>query len=179
MVQVTPLLLILGMVLVAPGYSAKKCVLTGRWMNELGSNMTIMPVNGKGEFWGFYHTAVKTTTNEIQVSPLRGSQHRPNQQRHPTFGFTVKWSFSDSVTVFTGQCFVDEKGNEILKTMWLQRSHVDNIKDDWKATRVGTNVFTRLRPRQECSWEQGDSQASDDDDDSASCSFCSADCCSQ
>lgn len=63
-------------------------------MNELGSNMTIMPVNGKGEFWGFYHTAVKTTTNEIQVSPLRGSQHRPNQQRHPTFGFTVKWSFS-------------------------------------------------------------------------------------
>lgn len=45
--------------------------------------------------------------------------------------------------------------------------------------RVGTNVFTRLRPRQECSWEQGDSQASDDDDDSASCSFCSADCCSQ
>lgn len=42
---------------------------------------------------------------------------------------------ADSVTVFTGQCFVDEKGNEILKTMWLLRSHVDNIKDDWKATR--------------------------------------------
>lgn len=42
---------------------------------------------------------------------------------------------ADSVTVFTGQCFVDDEGNEILKTMWLLRSQVDNIKDDWKATR--------------------------------------------
>ena len=41
---------------------------------------------------------------------------------------------ADSVTVFTGQCFVDEEGKEILKTMWLLRSHVDSIKDDWKAT---------------------------------------------
>ncbi|KAK4816140.1 hypothetical protein QYF61_011533 [Mycteria americana] len=42
---------------------------------------------------------------------------------------------ADSVTVFTGQCFVDEKGREVLKTMWLLRSSVGNIMDDWKATR--------------------------------------------
>ncbi|XP_010568164.1 PREDICTED: avidin-like [Haliaeetus leucocephalus] len=178
MVQVTPFLLILSMVLVAPGYSAKKCVLTGRWMNELGSNMTITAVNGKGEFSGFYHTAVTATMNEIQVSPLQGSQHRTNQKSQPTFGFTVNWSFSDSVTVFTGQCFVDDEGNEILKTMWLLRSQVDNIKNDWKATRVGTNVFIRLRSQQECNWQRGDSQASGNAN-SASRSFCSAACYSQ
>ncbi|NXN69657.1 AVID protein, partial [Himantopus himantopus] len=121
------------------------CVLTGRWINDLGSNMTIGALNGKGEFTGSYHTAVTATTNEIQLSPLQGSQHRINQKSQPTFGFTVNWSFSDSITVFTGQCFVDENGKEILKTMWLLRSSVDSIKDDWKATRVGINVFTRLR----------------------------------
>jgi len=41
---------------------------------------------------------------------------------------------ADSITVFTGQCFVDKEGKEVLKTMWLLRSHVDSIQDDWKAT---------------------------------------------
>ncbi|NWW96550.1 AVID protein, partial [Rhynochetos jubatus] len=135
MVQVTPFLLVLNLALVAPSLSARKCVLTGRWSNDLGSNMTIAAVNGRGEFSGSYHTAVTATTNEIQVSPLQGSQHLTNQKSHPAFGFTVKWSFSDSITVFTGQCYVDKKGREVLKTMWLLRSHQNDIKDDWKATR--------------------------------------------
>ncbi|KAM9213203.1 avidin-like [Leptosomus discolor] len=144
MVQAIPFLLVLSLALVAPGLSARKCVLTGSWINDLGSNMTIGALNGRGDFVGSYHTAVTATTNEIQVSPLQGSQHRTNQKSQPTFGFTVNWSFSDSVTVFTGQCFVDEDGKEVLKTMWLLRSRVDNINNDWKATRVGINVFTRL-----------------------------------
>ncbi|KFO73900.1 Avidin, partial [Cuculus canorus] len=125
-----------------------QCVLTGQWTNDLGSNMTIGALNEKGEFSGSYHTAVTATTNKIQISPLQGSQHSTNQNSQPTFGFTVNWRFSDSVTVFTGQCFVDEDGREILKTMWLLRSRVNSIKDDWKATMVGINVFTRLHSRE-------------------------------
>ncbi|NXY87015.1 AVID protein, partial [Alcedo cyanopectus] len=112
-----------------------QCVLTGKWVNDLGSNMTIGDVNGKGDFTGSYHTAVTASKKKILVSPLQGSQHLTNQDQQPTFGFTVNWNFSDSVTVFTGQCFVDETGKEVLRTMWLLRSHVDNITDDWKATR--------------------------------------------
>ncbi|NXF85792.1 AVID protein, partial [Eubucco bourcierii] len=97
-----------------------------------------------GNFGGSYHTAVTVTSNKIQVSPLQGSQHHPKKNSQPTFGFSVNWSFSGSFTVFTGQCFVDENGNEVLKTMWLLRSDVDKIQDDWKATRVGINVFTRV-----------------------------------
>ncbi|KAM6226400.1 avidin-like [Spheniscus humboldti] len=149
MVQATSFLLVLSLALVVPTLSARKCVLTGRWMNDLGSNMTIGAVNGEGNFAGSYHTAVTATTNEIQVSPLQGSQHHTNQKSQPTFGFTVNWNFSDSITVFTGQCFVDKKGNEVLKTVWLLRSHEDNIKNDWKATRVGINVFTRLPSQKE------------------------------
>ncbi|NXR69005.1 AVID protein, partial [Rhadina sibilatrix] len=145
MVQATPFLLVLFLALGAHSLPAKKCSLTGRWVNDLGSNMTITAVNENGEFSGSYHTAVTATSNEIKVSPLQGSHKRgPNQRGQPTFGFTVNWSFSDSITVFTGQCFVDDDGKEILRTMWLLRSRVENIKSDWKATRVGPNVFTRL-----------------------------------
>ncbi|NWS88844.1 AVID protein, partial [Toxostoma redivivum] len=146
MVQATPVLLVLFLALGAPSLAAKKCILSGRWVNDLGSNMTIEAVNENGDFAGSYHTAVTATTNEIKVSPLQGSMQKSrNQKGQPTFGFTVNWSFSDSITVFTGQCFVDNSGKEVLRTMWLLRSRVENIGSDWKATRVGTNIFTRLQ----------------------------------
>ncbi|NWT56580.1 AVID protein, partial [Erythrocercus mccallii] len=136
MVQAAPFLLLLFLALGAHSLSAKKCSLTGHWVNDLGSNMTILNVNANGVFAGSYHTAVTATSNEIKVSPLQGSQQRgPNQKGQPTFGFTVNWSFSDSITVFTGQCFMDDEGKETLRTMWLLRSRVENIKNDWKATR--------------------------------------------
>ncbi|NWJ08486.1 AVID protein, partial [Crypturellus undulatus] len=112
-----------------------QCILTGFWINDLGSNMTIDLVNDKGEFSGSYHTAVTASGNEIKISPLQGSQHPKNKNNQPTFGFTVNWSFSDSTTVFTGQCFVDDDGKEILRTTWLLRDEVSGLEDDWKATR--------------------------------------------
>ncbi|POI18628.1 hypothetical protein CIB84_017629, partial [Bambusicola thoracicus] len=125
--------------------SSSQCSLTGKWTNDLGSNMTIGAVNSRGEFAGTYRTAVTSTSNEIKDSPLYGTQNNINKKTQPTFGFTVNWKFSESTTVFTGQCFIDRSGKEVLKTMWLLRSSADDIDDDWKATRVGNNIFTRLR----------------------------------
>ncbi|XP_041263377.1 avidin-like [Onychostruthus taczanowskii] len=134
MVQATPLLLVLFLALGAHGLAAKKCELTGKWKNDLGSNMTINEINGgNGEFNGTYFTAVSASPEPIKKSPLVGSQHFPKLSQ-PTFGFTVNWNFSNTVTVFTGQCFVDEHGEEVLKTMWLLRSHAEKPGDDWKAT---------------------------------------------
>ncbi|XP_064357085.1 avidin-like [Dromaius novaehollandiae] len=148
--QVAAILLLLALALATPSSSAeRKCVLTGFWINDLGSNMTINSVNEAGEFSGTYHTAVTIGNGEIKISPLQGSQHRENNSNQPTFGFTVNWSFSDSVAVFVGQCFVDKDGREILKTMWLLREQVGSLGDDWKATRVGVNVFVRRAPRRE------------------------------
>ncbi|NXG00968.1 AVID protein, partial [Sakesphorus luctuosus] len=147
MEQPTLFLLVLCLALGAHGLSVEKCNLTGRWKNDLGSNMTISAVDEKGNFTGSYNTSVADTPNKIQLSPLVGFQHLTNPIGQPTFGFTVNWTFSDSITVFTGQCFVDKNGKEVLKTMWLLRSRVDNIENDWKATRVGTNEFTRLEPQ--------------------------------
>nr|2C4I_A Chain A, AVIDIN [Gallus gallus] len=118
------------------GGSARKCSLTGKWTNDLGSNMTIGAVNSRGEFTGTYITAVTATSNEIKESPLHGTQNTINKS-------------GGSTTVFTGQCFIDRNGKEVLKTMWLLRSSVNDIGDDWKATRVGINIFTRLRTQKE------------------------------
>ncbi|XP_032623231.1 avidin-like isoform X2 [Chelonoidis abingdonii] len=138
--------LLLALPLVTLGTSSdKKCVLSGSWRNELGSNMTISAVNAEGGFSGSYLTAVTATNKRILVSPLKGSQNHKSQRKQPTFGFTVSWTFSNSVTVFVGQCFMDDNGEEILKTMWLLRQEVRSPGADWKATRVGTNVFTRIK----------------------------------
>ncbi|NWZ33293.1 AVID protein, partial [Brachypodius atriceps] len=136
MVQATPFLLVLFLALGAHRLSAEQCSLTGHWVNDLGSNMTIGIVNENGDFTGMYRTAVTATSNKIEDSPLVGSQHLPNQlNSQPTFGFTVHWNFTDSIAVFTGQCFVNEHQNEVLKTMWLLRLHANKREDDWKATR--------------------------------------------
>ncbi|NWT96488.1 AVID protein, partial [Urocynchramus pylzowi] len=142
MVQATPFLLLLFLALGAHGLAVKKCSLTGQWKNDLGSNMTIYEVNEDGDFSGKYLTAVSDSSSEIRESPLLGFQHPPDESQ-PTFGFTIRWNFTNTISVFTGQCF--EEGNrEVLKTMWLLRSRVENIKNDWKATRVGYNTFWRL-----------------------------------
>ncbi|NWT11337.1 AVID protein, partial [Vireo altiloquus] len=135
MVQATPFLLVLFLALGAHGLSTEKCILTGTWVNDLGSNMTISKVNEMGEFSGIYYTAVSDTTEKIKKSPLLGYQNMPNLLSQPVFGFTVNWTFADSITVFTGQCFVDGNKEEILKTMWLLRSHAGKLEDDWKATK--------------------------------------------
>ncbi|KYO29723.1 avidin-like isoform C [Alligator mississippiensis] len=123
-----------------------QCSLLGLWQNDLGSEMNISAGNNAGKFFGTYLTKVSATHKPIAVSPLRGSQQMGNVKQ-PTFGFTVTWSFTDSTTVFVGQCFVDDKGKETLQTMWLLRKKVDSIEDNWQATLVGTNNFTRLQSR--------------------------------
>ncbi|NXO73141.1 AVID protein, partial [Phainopepla nitens] len=96
MVQATPFVLVLFLALGAQGLSAKKCSLSGTWVNDLGSNMTISAVNANGDFTGIYFTAVSNTTEKIKKSPLLGSQHLPNELEQPTFGFTIHWSFSST-----------------------------------------------------------------------------------
>ncbi|XP_034297789.1 avidin-related protein 3-like isoform X3 [Pantherophis guttatus] len=116
------------------------CVLTGNWTNDLASTMQISNVSNTGAFSGIYQTAVSDSINPIRPSPLQGVQ---GQGAQPVFGFTIKWNFAESISVFVGQCFLDADGKEQLNTTWLLRNMMESRKDDWKATRVGTNTFYR------------------------------------
>ncbi|KFW87776.1 Avidin, partial [Manacus vitellinus] len=134
MVQVAPFFLVLSLALGAHSFSVEKCNLTGNWTNDLGSNMTILAVDEKGNFAGLYNTSVADHPNKIQQSPLVGFLHLTNPIDQPTFGFTVNWTFSDSTMAFVGQCFVDRCGKETLETTWLLWEEVPSHRDTWKAT---------------------------------------------
>nr|XP_005508148.2 avidin [Columba livia] len=124
----------------------RKCQLSGLWRNEQDSLMEISAVRDNGDFQGKYLTRVTVTGSCAYTSPLKGAQQQPTDGVWPTFAFTVHWDkFSNATTAFTGQCFVDTGGKETLTTMWLLREAVGSLEEDWKATRVGRNVFTRKR----------------------------------
>ncbi|KAM5193301.1 avidin-like [Mantella aurantiaca] len=119
-----------------------QCNLAGHWKNDLGSNMTIDTVFTNGMFLGRYLTAVSATNKTILESTLVGYQQATDL---PSFGFTVKWVFANSITVFTGQCLLDESGEKVLVTSWLLRTEAQNVLDNWKQTRVGNNIFYPLQ----------------------------------
>uniref|UniRef100_A0A8C0HIX7 Avidin n=2 Tax=Buteo TaxID=30396 RepID=A0A8C0HIX7_9AVES len=124
----------------------RKCHLSGLWRNEQDSLMEISAVRDDGDFQGKYLTRVTLASVCARVSPLKGAQQQPGEGGWPTFAFTVRWDkFSNATTAFAGQCFVDTGGKETLTTMWLLREAVGSLEEDWKATRVGRNVFTRKR----------------------------------
>ncbi|XP_041275219.1 avidin-like [Onychostruthus taczanowskii] len=124
----------------------RKCQLSGLWRNDQDSLMEISVLRDNGDFQGQYLTRVTLSGGCAQISPLRGAQQQLGEEGWPTFAFTVRWDkFSNATTAFVGQCFVDAGGKEILSTMWLLREAAGSLEEDWKATRVGRNVFTRKR----------------------------------
>ncbi|XP_074852025.1 avidin-like [Carettochelys insculpta] len=142
--------LTLVLALVSRGtFSERKCVLSGSWKSSLGCTMVVSALNEAGEFSGSYLPARLAPKAGTLQSPLHGCQHQAGWPEQPTFGFTIKWQFSesppDSMTVFVGQCFLDDKGEESLHTTWLLREEVRGPSNDWRATRVGTNTFTRIK----------------------------------
>ncbi|XP_056180331.1 avidin-like [Falco biarmicus] len=141
------LTLVLALALVACVTPAeRKCHLSGLWRNEQDSLMEISVLRDNGDFQGRYLTRVTLAGGCACASPLKGAQQQPSEGGWPTFAFTVRWDkFSNATTAFAGQCFVDTGGKETLTTMWLLREAVGSLEEDWKATRVGRNIFTRKR----------------------------------
>ncbi|KAM9138031.1 avidin-like [Pangshura tecta] len=138
--------LILALTLVTLSTSSeRKCVLSGSWRSSVGCKMFVSELSEAGAFSGSYLSAAMAPKADHQSSHLHGLQHGASPTEQPTFGFTVKWRFSDFTSVFVGQCFVDDQGEETLQTMWLLRQEVGFPGTDWKAIRVGTNVFTRIK----------------------------------
>ncbi|PIO28226.1 hypothetical protein AB205_0129510 [Aquarana catesbeiana] len=99
-----------------------------------------------GTFSGRYLTTVSSTNTTIVKSPLIGYQQLTDL---PSFGFTVKWLFINSITVFTGQCFLNTSGQRVLQTSWLLRSETQDPQNNWSQTRVGYNIFYPLEKETE------------------------------
>ncbi|XP_056370680.1 avidin-like [Oenanthe melanoleuca] len=134
-------------VCVAP--AERKCLLSGSWQSDTGSRMVVFTLEKDNRFSGFYLPGPAAGSSELLTSPLEGSQQDTGLAPQPTFSFTVNWRLLDSgaarTTVFLGQCYVDTNGEETLHALWLLREANDSPAEDWKATRIGTSIFTRIK----------------------------------
>ncbi|XP_027584101.1 avidin-like [Pipra filicauda] len=142
--------LILTLALAAPVAPAeRKCLLSGSWQSDTGCRMVVSTLGEDGRFSGSYLPGSATGDSEILTLPLEGSQQDAGLVPQPIFSFTMHWRLQDSetaqTTVFLGQCYVGSNGEEILHALWLRREATNSPVEDWKATWVGTSIFTRIK----------------------------------
>ncbi|XP_063819687.1 avidin-like isoform X2 [Pseudophryne corroboree] len=113
------------------------CNVTGVWVNTLGS---ILSLHAEGlHLSGSLRTSVEVShggAGDEMTGQLVGVLGRGTQA---TFTMSVRWS-GGSVTAWVGQCFQTWKC-PVLRTMWLLRSEATVEEDNWKATRIGEDLF--------------------------------------
>ena len=116
---------------------------SGLWYNELGSMMQLN-VSG-GNVWGWYYSAVGTAKATYPLSGQINPQPYPFSQ---VLGWAVAWTNAyanaHSSTSWSGQYQTVENQEEIV-AFWLLTSETQE-QDDWEATLVGKDVFTRTKP---------------------------------
>ncbi|XP_041275438.1 avidin-like isoform X1 [Onychostruthus taczanowskii] len=127
----------------------RKCLLSGSWRSDTSCQMVVSTLDKDNRFSGFYLPGPAAGYSELFTLPLEGSQQDTGLVSQPIFFFTVSWRLQDSeiarTSVFLGQCYVDTKGEETLHALWLLREAADSPAEDWKATRIGTSTFTRIK----------------------------------
>jgi Avidin family len=120
----------------------------GTWYNELHSTMTIAEVSN-GQIKGTYTTAVSATACAQGAFELIG--RTDTDSGGEGLGFVVSWkndgSDCESVTAWSGQAQTIN-GEESIVAYWLLT--VESSPDeDWYATHVGQDTFTRTPPSPE------------------------------
>lgn len=127
--------MILFFALLSCTFASACYLMSGVWVNELGSTAYIQAHSKTGELTGYYTTAVGNASGNYE---LRGSFQV--DACDPTFAFVVTWqnaaSQSNSTTAWSG-VFI----NGTLYTTWLLTSQVSSSADVWQATKIGSNVF--------------------------------------
>jgi hypothetical protein len=118
----------------------------GTWYNELGSVLEISSADN-GTMMGTYCSAVGqanatySLVGRYDAEPSSGGQ---------AIGWSVSWlnasGNSHSATSWAGQYQIDPNTNqEEIYTFWLLVSE-EPSSDDWSATNVGQDTFTRNQP---------------------------------
>ena len=122
--------------------------LLGTWFNELGSTMVIDQVQN-GTIIGSYATAVSSTGCAQGSFSLVGSTDTDSGGEGVAFSVCWKNDTSQcaSVTAWSGQAQTIDGEDQIL-AFWLLT--VESAPDqDWYATHVGQDLFTRSQPARE------------------------------
>lgn len=113
---------------------------TGLWVNQIGSQLSISKVAADGGLSGSYRSSSGTDGDSF---PLIGwTNHAPaneNSDNARVIAFTVNWGRNGSITSWSGVCAV-KNGTPTISTLWhLVRS---NSQYNWDHTHTNTAVFT-------------------------------------
>jgi hypothetical protein len=116
---------------------------SGIWYNELGSQMELN-VSGNN-VWGWYYSAVGVAQYTYPLAGEINTQPYPYSQ---VLGWAVAWTNAyqnaHSVTAWSGQ-YQTIDGQEEIIAFWLLTSETPELQD-WEATLIGRDVFTRTMP---------------------------------
>lgn len=110
--------------------------LSGRWYNELGSEMIID--QSEGELTGTY-------INHAPDSLARGEKliGSCGKGSPTTFGFVVNFEGGKFTTAWSGQYYPKSDDGEVLLTTWIMTANLQDANEYWDATHVGQDRFTR------------------------------------
>ncbi len=115
---------------------------SGIWYNELGSKMILRA--GKSSITGTYITHGGEASNRFN---LLGKINDPADYS-AAIGWVVIWKNEfktmESVTCWSGQVQAFT-GIDKIVTTWLLTTEIE-MGDDWNATLIGKDVFTRFQP---------------------------------
>lgn len=114
--------------------------LTGDWVNQNGSQLTISKVTAAGSLQGSYRSSSGTDGTSFPLlgwtnhaAPIEGSDNAR------VVAFSVNWGSNGSITSWSGVCSVNN-GTPAISTLWhLVRS---NSQYNWDHTHTNTAVFT-------------------------------------
>jgi hypothetical protein len=119
---------------------------SGLWYNELGSQMELN-ISGS-DVSGWYYSAVGTAA---YTYPLAGEINTQPSTYSQALGWAVAWTNAyqnaNSVTAWSGQ-YQTIDGEEEIIAFWLLTTETQEF-NDWEATRVGKDLFTRTMPTAE------------------------------
>jgi len=116
-------------------------VISGQYVNELGSNVTLKCFPDSGVLSGSYQTAVGDASGQYPVMGLATSCGD-----QPVVGFCVAWNNAahgntGSTTCWTGQFLA---ADESLATTWILSSQPNAQGQVWASNRVGSDLFQKL-----------------------------------
>ncbi|MES2045095.1 MAG: avidin/streptavidin family protein [Pseudomonadota bacterium] len=113
----------------------------GRWVNELGSTMTVTAQAPDGHFSGAYTSAVSGTGQQVH-GPVQGFV------TNDSVGWVVDWTPTfRSTTSWAGKILRDPTGAPMIYTLWnLSRELADPAEDWWESFLSGSDRFERLGP---------------------------------
>ena len=122
---------------------------SGTWYNELGSTMTLS-ISGN-DVRGTYVTAVGEASGTYELVGRIDTQPAPGTDSL-AIGWSVVWQNNiapnaHSLTSWSGQYQIINGEEEII-AFWLLTTE-QNPQNDWEATQIGKDIFTRTPPHDE------------------------------